>query len=103
MHPCSGGAQLGAFPRPPWLSRELSPGCVTWRPLSSHLGRVCPPGDLGKPPTLTPMLAECPSWGGGGVCLSSKRFLGKANPTLFQEVLPVLAPLLGPAWVEASG
>lgn len=43
------------------------------------------------------MLAEHPSGDGGEACLLDKRFPGKVNPMLFQEVLPALAPLLGSA------
>lgn len=69
--------------------REPNPGWVTWG--------TCPPpqGNLGRPGGGG--LAEGPSWDGGGACLLSERFPGKANPMVLQEVQPALAPLLGPA------
>lgn len=48
------------------------------------------------------MLAEYHLGMGGGACLPGKRFPGKVNPMLFQEVLPALGSSLGTCWAETS-
>lgn len=77
---CAAGGGGGSCPRPPW-------------PRADTLSTAGPPGG-----TCTLTWAESAlQWHWEGACLLSKKFPEKANPVLFQAVLPAQAPLRGPA------